>query len=72
MVENCQMVLAIDCFMTSSQRVGRPLRVALVVARDDLVLEQPIQVLRVGPVLRLLVGVCLRVRRSPSRCQVPL
>ena len=45
-----------------------PGRVARVVARDDLLLEDPVQVLRVGPVLGAPRRGSSRVRRWPSRC----
>ena len=68
-VENRQIVLAIELRMSCSQRAGRPFGVALVVGRDQLVLEDPVQVLRVGPVLGALVVVRSRGRRWPSRCR---
>ena len=61
------MVLGDRLRMRSSQRRRQPLRVALVVLRHDLVLQEPVEVLRVGPVLGALVGESARGRRSPSR-----
>ena len=49
-----------------TQARGKPLGVALVVARHDLLLEDPVQVLRVGPVLGPLVGVRLAAADRPA------
>ena len=45
---------------------GTPVVVALVVARHDLVLEEPVEVLGVGPVLGALVGVRLAAADRPA------
>src|SRR5688500_16993052 len=42
------------------------IRVALVIARHDLRLEQPVEVLRVGPILGAFVGRCLARTDGPA------
>ena len=64
-VEKCHSAVAIARRMTVSQRVGSPPR-PLVVGGHDLLLEQAIQVLRVAPILRGLVGVRLAVADGPA------
>jgi hypothetical protein len=54
-----QSEVAIAWRMTSTQRRGTPRLVAVVVGRDQLLLEQSIQVLGVRPVLGRFVGFCL-------------
>ena len=65
-VENCHSAVAIARRITVSQRSGRPVSVAVVVARDDVVLEVPVEVQRVGPVLRGLVRVGLATADGPA------
>ena len=65
-VENRQSALAIDRRISRSQRGGQPVRVAVVVARDDLLLEDPVEVLGVRPVLRTLVRVRLAAADRPA------
>ena len=65
-VEKRQIVLAIELRISWAQRAGQAVRVALVVGRDQLLLEDPVQVLRVGPVLGALVGVGLAAADRPA------
>ena len=65
-VEKRQSALAIARRMTSTQRLRQAVRVALVVGRHDLLLEDPVQVLRIAPVLGGLVGVGLAPADRPA------
>ena len=52
--------------MTASHRCGTPFSIAVVPGRDDLLLEEPVQVLRVAPVLGRFVRVCLPTADRPA------
>ena len=62
-------VVAIERRIVASQRLRQAVLVAVVPAGTISLLEQPVEVLRVGPVLGALVGVLSRARRWPSRCR---
>ena len=65
-VEKRHSAVAIARRMTVQPARRQPVGVALVVARDDLLLEDPVQVLRVAPVLGGLVGVRLATADRPA------
>ena len=58
--------VAMERFISSSHCSGQAVRVALVVARDHLLLEDAVEVQGVGPVLGPLVGVGLAAADRPA------
>ena len=65
-VENRQSALAIARRMTVEPASRQAVGVALVVGRDDLLLEEPVEVLRVAPVLGGFVRVRLAAADRPA------
>ena len=65
-VEKRQIVVAIELRITLRSSAREAVGVALVVGRHELLLEDPVQVLRVGPVLGALVGVRVAAADGPA------